>query len=63
MSAATKIALITGAGSGIGRRTALALWEAGWSVALSGRRAHMLRETLELRAGLRRSARWWRPAT
>ncbi len=46
MSAATKIALITGAGSGIGRRTALALWEAGWSVALSGRREHMLRETL-----------------
>ena len=62
MNAATKIALITGAGSGIGRRTALALWEAGWSVALSGRREHMLRETLE-RAGLRRSARWWRPAT
>ena len=47
MNAATKIALITGAGSGIGRRTALALWEAGWSVALSGRREHMLRETLD----------------
>ena len=46
MSEARKVALITGAGSGIGRRTALALWEAGWSVALSGRREAALRETL-----------------
>ena len=40
-----KVALITGAGSGIGRVTALALWEAGYSLALAGRREHKLRET------------------
>ena len=40
-----KVALITGAGSGIGRVTALALWDAGYSLALAGRREHKLRET------------------
>ena len=46
MSESGKVALITGAGSGIGRRTAFALWNAGWSVALAGRREHLLHETL-----------------
>src|SRR5260370_369180 len=43
-----KIAVITGAGSGIGRASAHALLEAGWNVALAGRRKHMLEETAAL---------------
>ena len=34
-----KVAIVTGAGSGIGRATALALLKDGWKVALAGRRA------------------------
>jgi NAD(P)-dependent dehydrogenase (short-subunit alcohol dehydrogenase family) len=40
-----KIALVTGAGSGVGRRTALAFLGAGWSVVLAGRRAAELEAT------------------
>jgi NAD(P)-dependent dehydrogenase (short-subunit alcohol dehydrogenase family) len=42
---ANRIALVTGAGSGIGRASALALQAAGWSVALAGRREAELEET------------------
>src|SRR6476469_5519725 len=45
-SMANKTALVTGAGSGIGRATALALQAAGWSVALAGRREKELEETV-----------------
>ena len=41
-----KVAIITGAGSGIGRETALALLRAGYAVALAGRRAERLEETV-----------------
>jgi NAD(P)-dependent dehydrogenase (short-subunit alcohol dehydrogenase family) len=40
-----KIAVVTGAGSGIGRATALALMKAGYTVVLTGRRKDKLEET------------------
>jgi NAD(P)-dependent dehydrogenase (short-subunit alcohol dehydrogenase family) len=42
---ATKTAVVTGAGSGVGRAVALALHGAGYSVALAGRRKDRLEET------------------
>jgi NAD(P)-dependent dehydrogenase (short-subunit alcohol dehydrogenase family) len=47
-SATAKVAIVTGAGSGIGRAVSLALLAAGWSVALAGRRADALAETAGL---------------
>jgi NAD(P)-dependent dehydrogenase (short-subunit alcohol dehydrogenase family) len=41
----SRIAIVTGAGSGIGRAVSLALVEAGFSVVLAGRRADALAET------------------
>ena len=46
METPPKVALITGAGSGIGRAAAHALLAAGWSVALAGRRADTLAAVL-----------------
>jgi len=40
-----KVALVTGAGSGIGRASAVALLKAGYQVVLAGRRADALQET------------------
>ena len=45
MSAQPKIAIVTGAGSGIGRAVAIGLLEEGYSVALAGRRAALLEKT------------------
>ncbi|MER6539191.1 SDR family oxidoreductase [Streptomyces sp900105755] len=46
-----KIAVVTGAGSGIGRAVATELLRSGWSVALAGRRAARLEETAALAPG------------
>lgn len=46
-----RVAIITGAGSGIGRATALELAGRGWSVTLAGRQADSLNETAGLVAG------------
>ncbi|HWA10242.1 MAG TPA: SDR family oxidoreductase [Opitutaceae bacterium] len=45
MSSAKKIALVTGAGSGIGRAVAVTLLRDGFAVVLAGRRAEALEET------------------
>jgi NAD(P)-dependent dehydrogenase (short-subunit alcohol dehydrogenase family) len=47
-----KVALVTGAGSGIGRATALALLKAGYHVVLAGRRLEALRQTVQLAGAL-----------
>jgi NAD(P)-dependent dehydrogenase (short-subunit alcohol dehydrogenase family) len=46
MSGAGNVAIVTGAGSGIGRGAALALLAEGYSVALAGRREDALAETI-----------------
>ena len=45
------VAIVTGAGSGIGRAVSLALLRAGWSVALAGRREDALAQTATLGEG------------
>ncbi|CAL2063565.1 3-oxoacyl-ACP reductase [Streptomyces murinus] len=47
----SKIAVVTGAGSGIGRAVAVELLRTGWSVALAGRRVETLEETAALAPG------------
>ncbi|WP_329199173.1 SDR family oxidoreductase [Streptomyces sp. NBC_01435] len=48
LNSGARAAVVTGAGSGIGRAVALALTGAGWSVALAGRRPEPLAETAAL---------------
>ena len=55
MASSTKIAVITGAGSGIGKASALALMRQGWSVVLAGRRKELLEDVA--RAGQATGAR------
>ncbi|KAI8971153.1 short-chain dehydrogenase/reductase SDR [Trametes punicea] len=45
---AAKVAIVTGASSGVGRASAIALAGAGWALALFARRAEMLDETKRL---------------
>ncbi len=46
-----RVALVTGAGSGVGRAAALALHTAGYAVVLAGRRADALNKTVEIAGG------------
>ncbi len=48
MDSTAKVAIVTGAGSGIGRATALALLREGYAVVLAGRRSEALAETAAL---------------
>jgi NAD(P)-dependent dehydrogenase (short-subunit alcohol dehydrogenase family) len=45
MSSSNRIAIVTGAGSGVGKHTALALLQEGYSVVLAGRRKELLEAT------------------
>src|SRR5437868_1954526 len=45
--AASKVAIVTGAGTGVGRAAALALMKAGYAVALAGRRKEPLEAVLK----------------
>jgi NAD(P)-dependent dehydrogenase (short-subunit alcohol dehydrogenase family) len=51
-----KVALVTGAGSGIGRTVALALLRAGYEVVLAGRRIEALEETVAMAGTTKESA-------
>jgi NAD(P)-dependent dehydrogenase (short-subunit alcohol dehydrogenase family) len=51
----TRIAMVTGAGSGVGRAATLALLADGWSVVLAGRRREALEETVSLSAAAERT--------
>ena len=54
MTTSNKVAIVTGAGTGIGKATALALLNAGYSVALAGRRGELLEQAVtESGAGAR----------
>jgi NAD(P)-dependent dehydrogenase (short-subunit alcohol dehydrogenase family) len=46
-----KVAIVTGGGSGVGRAAAHALLDAGWRVAVAGRRKDALEETVAGREG------------
>jgi NAD(P)-dependent dehydrogenase (short-subunit alcohol dehydrogenase family) len=48
MDSSGKVAIVTGAGSGIGRSVALAMLKDGYRVALAGRRKELLEETAKL---------------
>ena len=52
MTASGKVAIVTGAGTGVGKAVALALMGAGWSVVFAGRRKELLEvQDLERRVG------------
>ena len=56
LSSASPVALVTGAGSGVGRATALKFAAEGWRVVLIGRRADALADTIGLAPAAQRDA-------
>ena len=53
--AGNRIAVVTGAGTGVGRAASLALMSAGFTVVLAGRRMEKLEETKKLGGNLGKS--------
>ena len=51
MTSETKVAVVTGAGTGIGRAAVLSLHRAGWRMVLAGRRRELLEETAAMAGG------------
>ncbi len=51
MNKDSRTAIITGAGTGVGKATALAFLDAGWNVVLAGRRETPLAETIAAASG------------
>ncbi len=47
MAANGKVAIVTGASAGIGKRSAIVLLQNGWSVVLAGRRAEQLEQAIK----------------
>ena len=47
MTQSTRVAIVTGAGSGIGKAVAMALLKSGYRVALAGRRQDLLEQTVK----------------
>jgi NAD(P)-dependent dehydrogenase (short-subunit alcohol dehydrogenase family) len=56
MTGSGRVAIVTGAGSGIGRQAALALLADGYRVGLAGRRREQLERTAELAGGAQEQA-------
>ena len=51
-----QVAIVTGAGSGVGRAAAVTLYRNGYAVVVAGRRAAALRETVAVMAAARNGA-------
>jgi NAD(P)-dependent dehydrogenase (short-subunit alcohol dehydrogenase family) len=56
MTQATKVAIVTGAGSGIGKAVATAMLKAGYKVALAGRRQELLEKAVQEAGGTKDNA-------